>query len=94
MLNQDFLSCFLAHTREDMYICTKKSTNMTKDEFILQVVIAQMHSILHVDTTVERVLYNAHEMADACEKEHLFDQESTNDILVDIRNLISDETCN
>lgn len=65
---------------------------MTKDEFILKAVLAQMGSILHVDTTVDRVLYNAHEMADACEKEHLFDQESTNDILNDIRNQLANET--
>lgn len=65
---------------------------MTKDEFILKAVLAQMGSILHVDTTVDRVLYNAHEMADACEKEHLFDQESTTDILSEIRNHLTDET--
>ena len=65
---------------------------MTKDEFILKAVLAQMSSVLHVDTTVDRVLYNAHEMADACEKEHLFESESTHDILSEIRNHLTDET--
>lgn len=70
---------------------------MTKDEFILKAVLAQMSPLMLIDDhshTKDLIINNAKRMADTLEKEHIFDQESTNDILVDIRNLISDETCN
>lgn len=70
---------------------------MTKDEFIQQAVLAQMGSVLllpdHLQPTIGSVIIeNAKSMANELEKDHIFDQESTNDILSEIRNSLTDET--
>lgn len=70
---------------------------MTKDEFIQQAVLAQMGSVLllpdQLQPTIGSVIIeNAKSMANELEKDHLFDQESTNDILAEIRNHLTDET--
>lgn len=68
---------------------------MTKEEFIQQAVLAQMSSALFfhgIEDLNNVIIRNAKSMADACEKEHLFDQESSHDILADIRNHLTDET--
>lgn len=67
---------------------------MTKDEFILKAVLAQMSSVLLVsdpDTIGSIIIANAKSMANELEKDHIFDQESTTDILSEIRNHLTDE---
>lgn len=68
---------------------------MTKDEFILKAVLAQMSPLMLINDhsqTKDVIINNAKSMANELEKDHLFDQESTNDILSEIRNHLADET--
>lgn len=68
---------------------------MTKEEFVLKAVLAQMSSVLlvHDSEDLDKVIIaNAMSMANELEKEFLFEKESTHEILTDIRNQLTDET--
>lgn len=94
MLNQEISGCFFVYAREDLYLCTQKK-NMTKEEFILKAVLAQMSSVLlvHDSEGLDKVIIaNAMSMANELDKEFLFEKESTHEILTDIRNQLTDET--
>ena len=68
---------------------------MTKEEFIQQAVLAQMSPLMLIDDhsqMMDLIINNAKRMADTLEKDHIyiFDQESTTDILSEIRNHLID----
>lgn len=68
---------------------------MTKEEFIQQAVLAQMSPLMLIgdhSQMMDLIINNARRMADTLEKDHIyiFDQESTNDILAEIRNHLTD----
>lgn len=68
---------------------------MTKDEFIQQAVLAQMSPLMLIgdhSQMKDLIINNAKRMANTLEKDHIFDQESTHDILAEIRNHLTDET--